>query len=157
MYNCRALRFKKFVQSVSAVDKSGDKSRKKERLKKMSSEILIYLLVSLLSATAQNVESGNSTVEEATSSSSPSSSLPVQLKSNSKSEVHEQNFATQTIAFWKKGFSLPQIKRARELGAPSFSIFDQKSTPPVISEIDRGSTTEMQSDHSKYQNATHEE
>uniref|UniRef100_A0A8R1U0I7 SEA domain-containing protein n=1 Tax=Onchocerca volvulus TaxID=6282 RepID=A0A8R1U0I7_ONCVO len=122
----------------------------------MRSEILIYSLVSLLSAIAQNVESENSTVEEATSSLS-SSSLPVPLKSNSKSETHEQNSATQTTASRKKGFSIPQIKRARELGAPNFSIFDQESTLPFITETDRSSTTEVQSDHPKYQNVTHEE
>ncbi|KAM3721159.1 Mucin-1 [Dirofilaria immitis] len=131
----------------------------------MRSEILIYLLISFLSAAAQSVESENNTVETV-SSSSPSSSLPTELKSNLELEALEQNFMTQkllqTTTPRKNGFPLPEIKRAREFGAPDFAILEQESSslappPPFIAKIDRNSTIEIQSNHPKYQNVTHEE
>ncbi|MCP9260193.1 hypothetical protein DINM_003369 [Dirofilaria immitis] len=114
---------------------------------------------------AQSVESENNTVETV-SSSSPSSSLPTELKSNLELEALEQNFMTQkllqTTTPRKNGFPLPEIKRAREFRAPDFAILEQESSslappPPFIAKIDRNSTIEIQSNHPKYQNVTHEE
>uniref|UniRef100_A0A0R3S5H5 Uncharacterized protein n=1 Tax=Elaeophora elaphi TaxID=1147741 RepID=A0A0R3S5H5_9BILA len=130
----------------------------------MRSEILTHLLVSLLSAIAQNVESENSTIEAI---SLPTPSQTVQLISKSQLETTSLSLGpsfpiqkfTETIAPRERGFPFPELKTARELGALKFEIPEQESstTSPFNTEIDRSTTSQMQSDHSNYQNATQEE